>query len=233
MLQHFRVALTCGLNLRAPVLPRLGVAPLQRSRIAAPTLKKNQARIAPSPILTRRAGYIRPCGYPLISLPCRLARHARSRRGEEQPPAPSGMRSSAVASQDHQHSVIRRRRKKTRHCACEVRGPPRGRARPYSCFVLEHRNSAIMLPKLYIVPLDELLGILHRGLIVGAHKSNCAADKTVFVHDVSSILGHIGVTPNHCGPHQSRAVCPVPVSETLMFGLAEPRRSSCCVAQKR
>jgi hypothetical protein len=81
------------------------------------------------------------------------------------------------------------------HCACEVRGPARGRARPYSCFVLERRNSAIMLPKLYIVPLDELPGIFHRGLIVGAHKSNCSADKTVFVHDVSSILGHIGVTP--------------------------------------
>ena len=47
-----------------------------------------------------------------------------------------------------------------------------------------------MLPKLYIVPLDELFGIFHRGLIVGAHKSNCSADKTVFVHDVSSILGH-------------------------------------------
>ena len=97
------------------------------------------------------------------------------------------------------------------------------RARPYSCFVLERRNSAIMLPKLYIVPLDELLGIFHRGLIVGAHKSNCSADKTVFVHDVSSILGHIGVTPNHRGPHQSRAVCPAPDSETLMFGLAEAK----------
>jgi hypothetical protein len=80
------------------------------------------------------------------------------------------------------------------------------RARPYSCFVLERRNSAIMLPKLYIVPLDELLGIFHRGLIVGAHKSNCSADKTVFVHDVSSILGHIGVTPNHCGPHPEPSV---------------------------
>ena len=42
-----------------------------------------------------------------------------------------------------------------------------------------------MLPKLYIMPLDELLGIFHRGLIVGAHKSNCSADKTVFVHDIS------------------------------------------------
>jgi hypothetical protein len=81
------------------------------------------------------------------------------------------------------------------HCACEVRGPPRGREAalgPYSCFVLKRRNSAIMLPKLYIVPLDELLGIFHRGLIVGAHKSNCSADKTVFVHDVSSILGRCG-----------------------------------------
>jgi hypothetical protein len=74
------------------------------------------------PILTRRAGYIRPCGHPLISLPCRLARHARSRRGEEQPPAPSGMRSSAVASQDHQHSVHQASAQKKRHCACEVRG---------------------------------------------------------------------------------------------------------------
>src|SRR6266849_9600561 len=81
------------------------------------------------------------------------------------------------------------------HCACEVRGPARGPARPYSCFVLERRNSGIMLPKLYIMPLDELLGIFHRGLIVRAHKSNCSADKTAFVHDVSSILGHIGVTP--------------------------------------
>jgi hypothetical protein len=33
--------------------------------------------------------------------------------------------------------------------------------------VLERRNSAIMLPKLYTVPLDELLGIFHRALIVG------------------------------------------------------------------
>jgi hypothetical protein len=46
-------------------------------------------------------------------------------------------------------------------------------------------NSGIMVPKLCIVPLDELLGIFHRGLIVGAHKSNCSADKTVFVHDIS------------------------------------------------
>jgi hypothetical protein len=58
-----------------------------------------------------------------------------------------------------------------------------------------------MLPKLYIVPLDKLLGIFHRGLIVGAHKSNCSADKTVFVHDVSSILGHIGVTPKITADH--------------------------------
>jgi hypothetical protein len=58
-----------------------------------------------------------------------------------------------------------------------------------------------MLPKLYIVPLDELLGIFHRGLIVGAHKSNCSADKTVFVHDVSSVLGHIGVTPKSLSDH--------------------------------
>src|SRR5882672_7647559 len=73
--------------------------------------------------------------------------------------------------------------------------------RPYLCFVLERRNSAIMLPKLYIVTLDELLGIFQRGLIVGAHKSNCSADKTVFVHDVSSILGHIGVTPKVTTDH--------------------------------
>jgi hypothetical protein len=59
--------------------------------------------------------------------------------------------------------------------------------------VLERRNSAIMLPKLYIVPLHELLGIFHRGLIVGAHKSNCSA--------VSSILGHIGVTPKITADH--------------------------------
>ena len=52
-----------------------------------------------------------------------------------------------------------------------------------------------MLPKLYIVLLDELLGVFDRGLMVGAHQSNCSADKTVFVHDVSSVLGHIGVTP--------------------------------------
>ena len=58
-----------------------------------------------------------------------------------------------------------------------------------------------MLPKLYIVTLDELLGIFQRGLIVGAHKSNCSADKTVFVHDVSSILGHIGVTPKVTTDH--------------------------------
>ena len=79
-----------------------------------------------------------------------------------------------------------------------------------------------MLPKLYIVPLDELLGIFHRGLIVGAHKSNCSADKTVFVHDVrySAILAS---PQNHCGRHQSRAVCPVPDSETLMFGLVEAK----------
>ena len=96
---------------------------------------------------------------------------------------------------NRQNSIVRRRRNETmtlRQRSSRATTRPR---QPYSCFVLERRNSAIMLPKLYIVPLDELLGIFHRGLIVGAHKSNCSADKTVFVHDVSSILGHIGVTP--------------------------------------
>jgi hypothetical protein len=59
--------------------PPLALLPLYTSRGAVgsvtqslpvePTWQKNQARIAPSPILTRRAGYIRPCGHPLISLP--------------------------------------------------------------------------------------------------------------------------------------------------------------------
>ena len=80
-----------------------------------------------------------------------------------------------------------------------------------------------MLPKLYIVPLDELLGIFHRGLIVGAHKSNCSADKTVFVHDVSSILGHIGVTPKSLRTTSIPSRLSVPDSETLMFGLAEAK----------
>ena len=35
--------------------------------------------------------------------------------------------------------------------------------------VLERRNSALMLPKLYVVTIDELLDVFHRGLIVGAH----------------------------------------------------------------
>ncbi len=70
--------------------------------------------------------------------------------------------------------------------------------------MLERRNSALMLPKLYVATIDELLGVFHRVLIVGAHQSNCSADKTVFVHDISSILGHIGVTPK--GGH----LCAVP-----------------------
>jgi hypothetical protein len=90
-----------------------------------------------------------------------------------------------------------------------------------------------MLPKLYIVPLDELLGTFHRGLIVGAHKSNCSADKTVFVHDVSSILGHIDVTPKSLRTTQSRGVCPVPDSETLCSDSPKPRRSSCCIRARK
>jgi hypothetical protein len=39
--------------------------------------------------------------------------------------------------------------------------------------VLERRNSALMLPKLYVVTIDELLGVFHRGLIVG-HTSMAA-----------------------------------------------------------
>jgi hypothetical protein len=140
--------------------------------------KKSSPGFLRGPILTRRTEYIRPCRHLLAS---KLVRHARSRRvpDHEEPLPHPAIKFSSVA--DHQRSVLM--------------PPPRGRARPYSCLVLERRNSAIMLPKLYIVPLDELLGIFHRGLIVGAHKSNCSADKTVFVHDVSSILSHFGVTP--------------------------------------
>jgi hypothetical protein len=73
--------------------------------------------------------------------------------------------------------------------------------------VLERRNSALMLPKLYVVTIDELLGVFHRGLIVGAHWSNCSADKTVFVHDVSSILGHNWrhpkISADHINPEPS------------------------------
>ena len=64
-----------------------------------------------------------------------------------------------------------------------------------------------MLPKLYIVPLDELLGIFHRGLIVGAHKSNCSADKTVFVRDVKldtrPYWRHPKITADHINPERS------------------------------
>ena len=72
-------------------------------------------------------------------------------------PIRHAIKCSAVASQDHQRRAIRRRRNETR--------------------TLRLRSSrATTKPR---------FGIFHHGLIVGAHKSNCSADKTVFVHDIS------------------------------------------------
>jgi hypothetical protein len=126
----------------------------------------------------------------------------RTRRvPDHEDPCPIQHAINAVASQDHQPSGISVGAMRRGIAPAKFEGPTTRPRWSYSCFVLERRNSAIMLPKLYIVPLDELLGIFHRGLIVGAHKSNCSADKTVFVHDVSSVLGHIGVTPKSLSDH--------------------------------
>jgi hypothetical protein len=42
--------------------------------------------------------------------------------------------------------------------------------------VLERRNSALTLPKLYVVTIDELLGVFHRGLDLGSSSINDKCD---------------------------------------------------------
>ncbi len=47
------------------------------------------------------------------------------------------------------------------------------------------------MPKFCVLTVDELPGVFFRGLVVGAYKPDCAADMTVLVKDVRSIIGHL------------------------------------------
>jgi hypothetical protein len=53
------------------------------------------------------------------------------------------------------------------------------------------RDLTVAMPKFYVLTIDELPGVFFRGLVVGAYKPDCAADMTILVKDVHSIIGHL------------------------------------------
>ena len=100
------------LNLRAPVLPRLGVTPLRRSRIAAPTLKKNQAGLLRARSLHGARGTSARAA-SVHSLEGWF--DVRDLGAVQDPEGPCFIRqrSDAVAPQDHKRRV----EAKSRHCS--------------------------------------------------------------------------------------------------------------------
>lgn len=55
----------------------------------------------------------------------------------------------------------------------------------------ESLDSAIPLPKLYILAVHQLPGVLFRALVIGAEKFNCAKKLAVCSDNVHSIFGHL------------------------------------------
>jgi len=55
----------------------------------------------------------------------------------------------------------------------------------------ESLDSAIPLPKLYIVAVHQLPGVLFRALVIGTEKFDCAKKLAVCSDDVHSIFGHL------------------------------------------
>jgi hypothetical protein len=56
--------------------------------------------------------------------------------------------------------------------------------------VLEHRDFAVALPKLYVATVDQSLGVFLRGLIVRADQFDCPEKVTVDPNNVRSIPDH-------------------------------------------
>jgi hypothetical protein len=84
-----------------------------------------------------------------------------------------------------------------------------------SLLPVELRNLPVALPKLYVMPIDELPCGLFRDLVVGALKLDCPADMTVLVQNVDPISSHLG--PPHASElietQKAFWVCPVPDSK--------------------
>ena len=55
----------------------------------------------------------------------------------------------------------------------------------------ESLDSAIPLPKLYIVAVHQLPGVLFRALVIGTEKFDCAKKLAVCSDNVHSIFGHL------------------------------------------
>jgi hypothetical protein len=56
--------------------------------------------------------------------------------------------------------------------------------------MVEHRNSAILLPKLDIMAMRELLGVLFGRFLVGAKQHKGPDELPAFTDNVRPILGH-------------------------------------------
>jgi hypothetical protein len=56
--------------------------------------------------------------------------------------------------------------------------------RPYSGFPLKLRDLTVALPKLYVMTIDESLGVFCRGLIVRAHKLDCSEEMPVTADNI-------------------------------------------------
>jgi hypothetical protein len=57
--------------------------------------------------------------------------------------------------------------------------------------VFEFFDTTVTLPKLYIVAVNELLGIFFRRVIVWADQLDCPKKATVYADNVSAVLCHL------------------------------------------
>lgn len=73
---------------------------------------------------------------------------------------------------------------------------------PLLRLAVKGRDLTVAMPKFYVVAIDELPGVFFRGLVVGAYKPDCAADMTVLVKDVHSIIGHLRSPPREYIEHR-------------------------------
>jgi hypothetical protein len=76
--------------------------------------------------------------------------------------------------------------------------------------MLEYLYFAVALPKLYIMPVNELLGVFLGRVVVATEKLDCAGKTPVGPNDTCAILGHL--RPPATGLRDGNpSVCPIPI----------------------
>jgi hypothetical protein len=54
--------------------------------------------------------------------------------------------------------------------------------------VIELRYFAAVLPELYVVTINQVLGVFLRGVIIGTEQFDCSDNASVHTNDIGSIL---------------------------------------------